>query len=136
LRPGAPHAGRAYFIAQEQPVVLWSWIADVLQRLGIEPPSNNVPEWLAYSVGAVLETAWRALPLRGEPPMTRFIAQQLARTHTYDMAPARRDFGYVERIGLEEATERTVGWLGGQTMGTSGGAGTGAPGTRAIHERA
>ena len=43
--------------------------------------------------------------------MTRFLALQLARTHTYDLAPAQRDFGYTERVPLAEATERAVGDL-------------------------
>ena len=50
---------------------------------------------VAYAIGAVCEAAWTLLPLRGEPPMTRFLAEQLSTTHWYDMAPATRDFGYV-----------------------------------------
>ena len=39
-------------------------------------------------------TAWSWLPLPGEPPLTRFVVEQLATPHWYDMSPARRDFGY------------------------------------------
>ena len=48
------------------------------------------------------------LRLQGEPPMTRFLAAQLARSHSYDMGPARRDFGYREIVSLEEATAEAV----------------------------
>ena len=48
----------------------------------------------AYRIGAVCEALWKVLPLKGEPPMTRFLAEQLSTTHWYDMAPATRDFGY------------------------------------------
>jgi 2-alkyl-3-oxoalkanoate reductase len=113
----AHHAGKAYFIAQEEPVVLWSWIAEVLERLSIEPPRRRVPARAAYLAGAAAEAAWLALDLRGEPPMTRFVALQLARTHTYDPRPAWRDFGYEERVKMTEATERTVAWLAAQTAG-------------------
>jgi 2-alkyl-3-oxoalkanoate reductase len=34
--------------------------------------------------------------------MTRFLAEQLATSHWYDMAPARRDFGYVPRVSFGE----------------------------------
>lgn len=107
----AAHAGRAYFIAQEEPVVLWTWIADVLARLGLDPPRKHVPVGAARVAGALAEATWRALRLNGEPPMTRFVALQLARTHTYDMTPARRDFGYVERVTMADATDRTVASL-------------------------
>jgi hypothetical protein len=40
--------------------------------------------------------------------MTRFVAQQMALDHTYDLGPAERDLGYVERVDLEEATQRTI----------------------------
>ena len=43
--------------------------------------------------------------------MTRFLAAQLATSHSYDMGPARRDFGYEPEVGMEEALERTVAWL-------------------------
>jgi len=108
LSPDAPHAGRAYFVAQRDPVDLWSWIGELLSALGIPPVRRRVPWRVAYGAGALLEGAWGLLRLAGEPPMTRFLALQLARSHSYDPAPARRDFGYVERIGMAEGTERLV----------------------------
>jgi hypothetical protein len=42
--------------------------------------------------------------------MTRFVAQQLATTHTYDLGPARRDFGYGPVIDPDEALERTAAY--------------------------
>ena len=52
LAPGAPHAGKAYFVAQKEPVVLWEWLASLLGRLGIPPPTRRVPLAVAYSAGA------------------------------------------------------------------------------------
>jgi nucleoside-diphosphate-sugar epimerase len=108
LEPGAAHAGRAYFIGQEEPIRLWVWINDVLSRVGLPPVSRKLPEPVARFAGSTLELAWRLTGAGGEPPMTRFLALQLARSHTYDLGPAKRDFGYRERITLEEATERAI----------------------------
>ncbi len=134
LDPHASHAGHAYFIAQEEPVVLWTWIASLLERLDIEPPHKRVSERTAYRAGALAESVWRLIGRRTEPPMTRFVALQLARTHTYDMTPAKRDFGYVERVNMADATARTIKALALQPIvAFSGGlGGTGAP---ASHER-
>ena len=104
LVPDAPHAGKAYFVAQKEPVVLWSWIGDLLERLGVPRPKRRVPLAVAYSAGALLESWWRVRHLPGEPPMTRFLALELARSHSYDMAPAERDFGYVERVSMQAVT--------------------------------
>ena len=43
--------------------------------------------------------------------MTRFVAQQLATDHSYDLTPAEQDFGYVEQVTLDEATRRSIEWL-------------------------
>ena len=65
-----------------------------------------LPFPLAYAIGAACEAAWTLLPLRGEPPLTRFLAEQLATTHWYDMGPATRDFGYVPRVTIAEGLAR------------------------------
>jgi len=106
LGPGAAHAGRAYFVAQREPVVLWEWIGALLDRLGVPRPRRRVPLAAAYASGAALELLWRALGKTSEPPMTRFLALELARSHSYDMAPAERDFGYRETVSMRAATER------------------------------
>jgi nucleoside-diphosphate-sugar epimerase len=43
--------------------------------------------------------------------MTRFLAAALARSHWYDMTPAKEDFGYRVRVSLAEGTDRTVAWF-------------------------
>ena len=44
--------------------------------------------------------------LGGEPPLTRFLAEQLCTPHWYSMEPARRDFGYVPQVSIEEGLRR------------------------------
>ncbi|MCC6408857.1 MAG: NAD-dependent epimerase/dehydratase family protein [Planctomycetes bacterium] len=111
LEPGAPHAGRAYFVGDAEPVKLWPWIDALLARLALPSVERGVSKRAAYALGAAAELAWRALGRAGEPPLTRFVAAQLASSHSYDMEPAARDFGYRPRVGPEEALERTVAWL-------------------------
>jgi len=106
LGSGAPHAGRAYFVNQREPVRLWEWIGELCDAAGVARPTRQVGERAAYAAGATLELLWTLLRLRGEPPMTRFVARQLAHSHTYDLGPAERDFGYRERIDMTEATRR------------------------------
>jgi nucleoside-diphosphate-sugar epimerase len=113
LEPGSAHAGRAYFVAQQEPVRLWAWLAALFERCGIPAPRRRVPRSLAYGAGALLELAWKALGRADEPPMTRFLAQQLAASHSYSSAAAQRDFGYRERVSTAEATERLVATLRG-----------------------
>ena len=53
-----------------------------------------------------MEALWTVLPLKGEPPMTRFVAKQLAGSHSYSIAAAQRDFGYEPLISMEEGLRR------------------------------
>lgn len=112
LEPGAPHAGRAYFLAQQEPVLLWEWIDELLAGVGLPPVRSRVSAPMAYAAGAAFELTWRLLGRRAEPPMTRFVARQLSTSHSYDMSPAHCDFGYRERVDLAQATALTLASLG------------------------
>ena len=106
LAPGANCAGRAYFISNGEPRTVREIVNGLLQAAGAPVVDKTIPFGVAYAVGAICEGLWHALPLKGEPPMTRFLAEQLSTTHWYDMAPARRDFGYTPRVTIDEGLAR------------------------------
>ena len=107
--------GRAYFITNDEPVVLWDWINGLLCALGEPPITQCVSLGTASAVGALCEAAWRVLPLKGEPPMTRFIAAELAKDHWFSIAAARRDLGYAPRVSMAAGTAELVAALRAQT---------------------
>lgn len=106
LAPGAACAGRAYFISNGEPRTMRETLNGLLGAVGAPRVDKTIPFGVAYAAGVVCEGLWHALPLKGEPPMTRFLAEQLATTHWYDMAPARRDFGYVPQVTFDEGLAR------------------------------
>jgi 2-alkyl-3-oxoalkanoate reductase len=115
LQVGAsnPAAGRAFFITNGEPVVLWAWINNLLQALGELPVTKHVSLGTASNFGVACELAWRLLPLRGEPPMTRFVAAELAKDHWFDITAARRDLGYVPRVTMEQGTKELIASING-----------------------
>ncbi|MEJ7747499.1 MAG: NAD-dependent epimerase/dehydratase family protein, partial [Luteimonas sp.] len=106
LAPNSACAGRAYFISNGEPKPVREIVNGLLQAAGAPQVEKTIPFGVAYAVGVVCEGLWTVLPLRGEPPMTRFLAEQLSTTHWYDMAPAKRDFGYVPRVSIAEGLQR------------------------------
>jgi 2-alkyl-3-oxoalkanoate reductase len=105
--------GRAYFVTNGEPVVLWDWINDLLRGLGEPPVTRRVSLGAASLAGAACEILWGLLPLRGEPPMTRFVAAELAKDHWFDLTAARRDLGYAPRVSMAEGMAELVEHLRG-----------------------
>jgi len=106
LAPGAACAGRAYFISNGDPTTVREIVNALLAAAGAPQVTKTLPFGAAYAIGAICESVWPLLRLEGEPPMTRFLAEQLSTTHWYDMAPATRDFGYVPRVSTVEGLAR------------------------------
>ncbi len=108
---GGGPAGRAYFITNGEPVGLWDWINGLLRGLGEPAVTKHISLGAASALGVACETLWRVLPLRGEPPMTRFIAAELAKDHWFNLAAARRDLGYVPRVSMTAGTAELIASL-------------------------
>ncbi|MFP6854973.1 MAG: 3-beta hydroxysteroid dehydrogenase, partial [Opitutales bacterium] len=68
-----------------------------------------------YAMGGLLECAWIMLRLGGEPPMTRFVAKQLAEDHWFDISAAQRDLGYEPIISMQDGLRETIAWLKDKT---------------------
>jgi nucleoside-diphosphate-sugar epimerase len=106
LRPGSPASGRAYFISQGEPVNCWEWINQILALAKLSPITRSISFPAAWRWGTLLELGYRLLRISGDPPMTRFLAAQLARNHYFDTRRAREDFGFHPRISLAEGMRR------------------------------
>ena len=86
--------GQAFFLSDGEPIELWPWINAFLVKLDIPPITKRVPLKTAFRLGGALETVWRVFRLGGEPPMTRFVATELAKDHWFSIAAARKTLGY------------------------------------------
>ena len=106
LAIGAACAGRAYFISNGEPKPMGELLNALLDAAGAPRVDKHLSFKAAYRIGSACEVLWKILPLKGEPPMTRFLAEQLSTAHWYDMAPATRDFGYVPRVSFDEGITR------------------------------
>ncbi|MEO8743602.1 MAG: 2-alkyl-3-oxoalkanoate reductase, partial [Lysobacteraceae bacterium] len=106
LAVGAACAGKPYFISNGEPRSARDTVNALLGAVGAPQVTGTITFGVAYALGAILEGAWHALPLKGEPPMTRFLAEQLATTHWYDISAARRDFGYAPCVNFDAGLRR------------------------------
>jgi nucleoside-diphosphate-sugar epimerase len=110
---GGAAAGKAYFISNGEPLPLWEMVNRMLACAGLPAVTRGIPAGAAYAVGACCEGLWRILRLAGEPPMTRFVAREMATAHWFDISAARRDLHYHPEISIDKGLVRLKEWLSG-----------------------
>ena len=80
-------------------------------RVGLEPPRLRVPVALARAAGAVVERAWEHFHREDDPPITRFLAEQLSTAHWFDQRETRQALGWEPEVSLDEGFRRLESWF-------------------------
>lgn len=111
LSPVAACAGKAYFISQGDPRPNWDIINMILSAAGTGPAVKRIPYAPAYAAAAALEAFWRLAGMKTEPPLTRFVLQQLTTAHWFNISAARRDLGYNPAVTIEQGMKRLEEWF-------------------------
>lgn len=104
-------SGNVYFISQGEPVPLWDMINAFLKAAGLGPVKGSISKQTAWLVGAAFEFFYKTLHIKKEPPMTRFVAEELATSHWFDISAAKRDLGYSPKVSMEEGLKKLEDWL-------------------------
>lgn len=108
-RADAVH-GRSYVVTNGEPRPVAELLAGICTACGAPAPSWRVPPAVARSAGSVVEAAWRIRPGRDEPPMTRFLAEQLSTAHWFDQRSIRADLEWSPTITIDEGLARLAAW--------------------------
>ncbi|MGH7171911.1 MAG: NAD-dependent epimerase/dehydratase family protein [Gemmataceae bacterium] len=114
LVPRSPITGKAYFITQGEALPLWDLVNRILHAAGLGPATRSIPAGLAYAAGGIMEMIYGVFWPCEEPPLTRFVARELATAHWFDIAAARRDLGYEAMVSLDEGLRRLTIWRSGR----------------------
>ncbi|UZN04208.1 NAD-dependent epimerase/dehydratase family protein [Cellulomonas sp. S1-8] len=105
--------GQAYVVTNGEPRTVAEMLAGICVAVGAPAPSYRVPGAVARGAGAAVEAAWDHLPLRsadGEPPMTRFLAEQLSTAHWFDQRRTRADLRWRPEVSVDEGLRRLAEW--------------------------
>ncbi len=104
-------SGRVYLVSQDEPIPVWDMVDRILHAAGKTPVKGSISFPAAWAAGLVMEAVYRLFCLKGEPPMTRFVARELSTAHWFDISAAKRDLGYRPEVGIEEGLKRLAEWL-------------------------
>ncbi|MCA9128886.1 MAG: NAD-dependent epimerase/dehydratase family protein [Planctomycetales bacterium] len=103
--------GQALFLTDGNPIQCWQWITRILQAADVAVPKRSISFRAAYRIGAILEAAYWTARIEREPPMTRFVAAQLALDHYFSIERAKQLLNYRPMVDVERELEKCKPWL-------------------------
>jgi nucleoside-diphosphate-sugar epimerase len=98
--------GNAYVITNGEPRPVAELLAGMCAAAGVPAPAWSVPASVARAAGSVIEAVWSRFPGADEPPMTRFLAEQLSTAHWFDQRRTRADLHWKPSVTLDEGLDR------------------------------
>lgn len=93
--------GRAFVVSNGQPRTVAEMLTRIAGAAGLPGPQRHVPLPVARTAGAILERVWRARGRTDDPPVTAFLAEQLATAHWFDQRQTRAALRWTPRVGLD-----------------------------------
>ncbi len=104
--------GEAFVVTNGEPRTVAEVFGRICAAAGVPAPTRRVPRRVAKAAGSVVERVWTRFGLPDEPPMTRFLAEQLSTAHWFDIARTRQRLGWSPRVPLDEGFDRLAGGFG------------------------
>ncbi|MBT1003650.1 NAD-dependent epimerase/dehydratase family protein [Paenarthrobacter sp. DKR-5] len=94
--------GRALVVTNGEPRPVGELLAGICAAGSVRPPAWSVPGRLARAAGSVVEKVWLRAGRSDEPPMTRFLAEQLSTAHWFDQRETRKLLHWTPGVSLDE----------------------------------
>jgi nucleoside-diphosphate-sugar epimerase len=104
--PDAAVHGQAFVVSNGEPRTVAELIDRICLAAGAAPPRFGVPVVVAKAGGAAVERLWSTLRRTDEPPMTRFLAEQLSTAHWFDQHRTRVALRWSPAVTLAEGFAR------------------------------
>lgn len=103
--------GRALVVSNGEPRPIAELIARMAAAGGAELPTRHLPAGVGRIAGAAVESVWGLRQLIGrppteDPPMTRFLAEQLSTAHWFDQRQTRELLAWRPRVDLDTGFAR------------------------------
>lgn len=98
--------GRPYVLTNGEPRPVGDLLAGICIAAGVRPPRWSIPAGLGRAAGSVVERVWAVRPGADEPPMTRFLAEQLSTAHWFDQRETRRALDWAPTVSIDEGLRR------------------------------
>jgi len=98
--------GKALVVSNGEPRPVAELLRGLCAAAGHEIPERGVPAWAAKAAGALVEAVWAGGRLMQDPPMTRFLAEQLSTAHWYDQRITRELLDWTPKVSIDDGLAR------------------------------
>ena len=103
--------GRAFVVTNGEPRPVRELLHWIVRSAGLEPARARVPYHVARGGGFAAERIWERRASDEDPPMTRFLAEQLGTAHWFDQRETRAALGWEPKVKLAEGFENLQAWF-------------------------
>jgi len=93
---------QSYFVTDGDDISFKQLAADLLSTRNRPPVEKSAPFAMAWLAAALLEPVWRALKLKGKPPVTRQMLRMIGKEFTLDTTKARTELGYAPIVSRKD----------------------------------
>jgi nucleoside-diphosphate-sugar epimerase len=107
-------AGQALVVTNGEPRPVAEILAGICAAAGVPGPSRRVPRRLAATAGLLVEGLWAVRAragLTGDPPMTRFVVEQLSTAHWFDQRRTHHLLQWQPAISLDQGFAALASWF-------------------------
>ena len=98
--------GQSFVVTNGEPRTVAELMSSICRAARVQPPRVRVPAGIARFAGGIVEAVWRVAPGEDEPPMTRFLAEQLSTSHWYDQRRTQALLDWTPAVPLDEGFAR------------------------------
>ena len=98
--------GTAYVVSNGEPRPVAEILTAICAAAGVPGPRFAVPFPVAWAAGAAVDSVWSWRRRETDPPITRFLAEQLATAHWFDQRHTRQALHWSPRVTLDDGFAR------------------------------
>ncbi len=98
--------GKAYFVTNGEPVLLWEFLNDILHAAKLQAVSQSISQKTALIIAKFLSGFHHIFLPKKEPALTTFLVKELTQSHWFDISDTIKDLAYSPRITLKEGLNK------------------------------
>ena len=110
LHIGSACDGKAYVVSNREPRTVNELMRSMCESAGVPFEPRHLSLTLGIRLGSLVERLW-PLMQSSEPPITRFIAEQLGTAHWFDQRVVHNDLKWAPSVTLDEGFKQLTQWF-------------------------